>query len=110
MVPMDCYFGLQLVEKDQKINELIDELSKTTLLFNNNKLELEQIRTDLEELEELRDMKADVERKEKQQQVWRGLWDTCGYGAQLKTNKHSQMRPSDCRLSLRIKQNGWMNL
>lgn len=59
----------QLLEKDDKINELMEELSKTTALYNSNKLELEQIRTDLEELEELRDMKADVERKEKQQQV-----------------------------------------
>lgn len=61
----------QLLEKDDKINELMEELSKTTALYNSNKLELEQIRTDLEELEELRDMKADVERKEKQQQVTR---------------------------------------
>ncbi|GMH43112.1 hypothetical protein BSKO_11034 [Bryopsis sp. KO-2023] len=63
------HVGHQLLEKDAKINELVEELSNTTKLFNQNKLELEQIRTDLEELEELRDMKADVERKEKHQQL-----------------------------------------
>lgn len=59
--------GQQLKEKDSKISELMEELSKTTELFNANKLELEQIKTDLNELDDLREMKQDVERKEKLQ-------------------------------------------
>eukprot|EP00210_Caulerpa_lentillifera_P006575 g6280.t1 len=59
--------GQQLKDKDSKISELMEELSKTTELFNANKLELEQIKTDLNELDDLREMKQDVERKEKLQ-------------------------------------------
>jgi len=57
----------QLKEKEDAITELMDELAKTTELYNANKLELEQIKTDLNELEDLREMKCDVEREEKLQ-------------------------------------------
>ena len=59
--------GDQLQEKEVRIEELMKELSKTTELYNANKVELEQIRTDLNELDDLREMKQDVERKEKLQ-------------------------------------------
>lgn len=61
--------GSQLGEKDTKIKELMEELDKTQKLYHKNKLELEQIKMDLSELDDLREMKADVERKEKQQKV-----------------------------------------
>lgn len=57
----------QLKEKEASIADLMDELSKTQALYNANKLELEQIRTDLNELDDLREMKCDVEREEKLQ-------------------------------------------
>lgn len=59
--------GSALQEKEDNISELMKELHKTTELYNANKLELEQIKTDLNELEDLREMKLDVERKEKLQ-------------------------------------------
>ncbi|CAD7699890.1 unnamed protein product [Ostreobium quekettii] len=59
----------QMEEKEAKIMDLMEELGKMEELYQANKHELEQIRTDLNELEDLREMKADVERKEKQQKA-----------------------------------------
>ena len=52
----------QLKEKESTISELMDELAQTTEKYNANKLELEQIKTDLNELEDLREMKCEIGR------------------------------------------------
>lgn len=57
----------QLQLKDGKINEAMEELASITALYNEAKSDLEQSKQDQDELEELREMKADIERKEKQQ-------------------------------------------
>uniref|UniRef100_A0A7S0Y9G8 Kinesin motor domain-containing protein n=1 Tax=Polytomella parva TaxID=51329 RepID=A0A7S0Y9G8_9CHLO len=60
---------LQLRQKDDKISEIVDELASVSALYNDSRAEVEQMKNDQEELEELREMKADIERKEKQQAV-----------------------------------------
>ncbi|KXZ52314.1 hypothetical protein GPECTOR_10g946 [Gonium pectorale] len=57
----------QLKLKDSKITEIMEELASINALYVESKAELEQTRADTVELEELRELKADIERKEKQQ-------------------------------------------
>lgn len=57
----------ELKQKDYKINELMEELANATLLLNERNAEFDQLKTAADELEALREMKDDVERKEKQQ-------------------------------------------
>ncbi|EFJ53111.1 Kar3 member kinesin-like protein [Volvox carteri f. nagariensis] len=57
----------QLKLKDSKITEIMEELASINALYVESKAELEQSRADQSELEELRELKADIERKEKQQ-------------------------------------------
>lgn len=45
----------------------MDELANINALYTESRAELEQSKADGEELEELRELKSDVERKEKQQ-------------------------------------------
>lgn len=47
----------------------MDELSHINVLYNDTKTELDSCKADQAELEELREMKEDVKRKEKQQQA-----------------------------------------
>lgn len=58
---------IQLQAKDAKINEIMEELADATALYNEAKQEMADHKADQEELEELREMKEDIERKEKQQ-------------------------------------------
>jgi hypothetical protein len=44
----------------------MDELASITALFNEAKNEMEQAKNDKEELEELREIKSDIDRKDKQ--------------------------------------------
>eukprot|EP00877_Chromochloris_zofingiensis_P014605 jgi/Chrzof1/9399/Cz04g01170.t1 len=57
----------ELKQKDDKIAALVDELASTAAAMNELKSELETLKLDVIELEELREMKADIQRKEKQQ-------------------------------------------
>ncbi|GLI62984.1 hypothetical protein VaNZ11_005841 [Volvox africanus] len=57
----------QLKLKDSKITEIMEELAAINALYVESKAELEQTRADQAELDELRELKADIERKEKQQ-------------------------------------------
>lgn len=59
----------QLKVKDDKINEAMEELASINALYTEARADLEQTKADQEELEELREMKSDIERKEKQQAV-----------------------------------------
>ncbi|EFN56078.1 hypothetical protein CHLNCDRAFT_145586 [Chlorella variabilis] len=54
-------------EKEAKINELIEELGNKELLLSEAKQELESTKGARKELQELREMKEDVERREKAQ-------------------------------------------
>lgn len=49
--------------------QVMDELSHINVLYNDTKTELDSCKADQAELEELREMKEDVKRKEKQQQA-----------------------------------------
>jgi hypothetical protein len=53
-------------ERDAKLNETMDELANITALFNEAKSDMEQAKADKEELEELREMRSDIDRKDKQ--------------------------------------------
>jgi hypothetical protein len=57
----------QLKQKDTKINELMEELGNKEMLLNEAQVSLTSSKDSRKELEELREMKADVERREKQQ-------------------------------------------
>ncbi|GLC77793.1 hypothetical protein PLESTB_000955500 [Pleodorina starrii] len=57
----------QLKLKDSKITEIMEELASINALYVESKAELEQSRADQAELDELRELKSDIERKEKQQ-------------------------------------------
>ncbi|PNW82236.1 hypothetical protein CHLRE_06g278125v5 [Chlamydomonas reinhardtii] len=57
----------QIKLKDAKITEIMEELASINALYVEAKSELEGTRADAAELEELRELKSDIERKEKQQ-------------------------------------------
>ncbi|GAX81265.1 hypothetical protein CEUSTIGMA_g8697.t1 [Chlamydomonas eustigma] len=57
----------QLKAKDDKINEVMDELAGINALYSEAKAEVDASKADQQELTDLREMKEDVERKEKQQ-------------------------------------------
>ncbi|KAG2501877.1 hypothetical protein HYH03_000375 [Edaphochlamys debaryana] len=57
----------QMKLKDDKITEIMEELASINALYVEAKGELDQTRADAAELDELRELKADIERKEKQQ-------------------------------------------
>ncbi len=52
-------------EKDQKINDLIEDLGNKEMLLNEATAKLKNLEGSEKELEELREMKEDIERKEK---------------------------------------------
>lgn len=49
--------------------QVMEELANVNALYSESKIDLEQNRNNEAELEELREMKADIERKEKGQAV-----------------------------------------
>lgn len=53
-------------ERDAKLNETMDELANVTALYNEAKTEISQAKADKEELDELRELKSDIDRKDKQ--------------------------------------------
>uniref|UniRef100_A0A7S0WQ45 Kinesin motor domain-containing protein n=1 Tax=Chlamydomonas leiostraca TaxID=1034604 RepID=A0A7S0WQ45_9CHLO len=57
----------QLKSKDDKIGEILEELAGVNALYAEAKEQVEQAKHDERELEELRELKSDIERKEKQQ-------------------------------------------
>ena len=58
---------MALREKDSKINELIEELGSKELLLSDAQSKLSSLSGATQELEELRELKSDVERREKAQ-------------------------------------------
>ncbi|KAK9815534.1 hypothetical protein WJX72_005298 [[Myrmecia] bisecta] len=54
-------------EKDTKINDMVEELGKTQALLSEKEAEVAALSSEASELEELREMKADVERRERAQ-------------------------------------------
>lgn len=59
----------ELFEKEAKVSELVESLGNSEMMLNELKNEMEQMKIDMAELDELREMKDDIERKEKQQAV-----------------------------------------
>jgi len=57
----------QLKTKDDKISEILEELASINALYNELKETTENNKFDAAELEELRELRADIERKDKQQ-------------------------------------------
>ena len=57
----------ELVEKEAKISDLVESLGNTELMLNEMRAEQDQMKMDMAELDDLREMKDDIERKEKQQ-------------------------------------------
>jgi len=56
-----------LSEKEAKISDLVESLGNTELMLNELRSEQDQMKLDMAELDDLREMKEDIERKEKQQ-------------------------------------------
>ncbi|CAK0740574.1 hypothetical protein CVIRNUC_001260 [Coccomyxa viridis] len=57
----------ELSAKDNKINDLVEELGATQALLTDKEAALQEVETAGQELEELREMKEDVERRERAQ-------------------------------------------
>ena len=57
----------ELQEKESKVSDLVEALGNSEMMLNELKSETEQMKMDAVELDELREMKEDIERKEKQQ-------------------------------------------
>ncbi|GMH42931.1 LOW QUALITY PROTEIN: hypothetical protein BSKO_10853 [Bryopsis sp. KO-2023] len=54
-------------EKDIRVNQLQEELADMTAMFNANRAELDEIKTGQNELQALREMKSDIQSREKSQ-------------------------------------------
>ncbi|MEW5314403.1 MAG: hypothetical protein WDW38_005908 [Sanguina aurantia] len=61
--------GKELADVNDRWAEIMDELASINALYHEAQGDLEQSKADESELEELREMKADIERKDKQQAV-----------------------------------------
>jgi len=59
----------EISEKEAKISDLVESLGNSELMLNELRAEADQMKMDMAELDELREMKEDIERKEKQQAV-----------------------------------------
>eukprot|EP00951_Prasinocladus_malaysianus_P006121 scaffold43350_cov33-Prasinocladus_malaysianus.AAC.1 len=59
----------ELSEKEAKVSDLVESLGNTEMMLNELRAEQDQAKMDMAELDELREMKEDIERKEKQQAV-----------------------------------------
>jgi chromosome segregation ATPase len=57
----------QLKARTDKLNSMMEAAAQSAAHIDDLKQQLEAARDDLQELEELRDLKKDIERKEKQQ-------------------------------------------
>eukprot|EP00873_Tetraselmis_striata_P004861 jgi/Tetstr1/425125/TSEL_015587.t1 len=59
----------EISAKEAKISDLVESLGNSELMLNEMRAEADQMKMDMAELDDLREMKEDIERKEKQQAV-----------------------------------------